>query len=74
MEEKDNTQEPQQQADQLSEQQPNEEQPVQEEKKPPLMPGQEREDELDLMGGALFNLAKNGIEKVKQLFVAKKVE
>lgn len=61
-----------QQSNQQPEQQLNEQ--PQQEKKPPLMPGQEHEDELDYVGGALVTLIKNGFEKVKNLLAAKKVE
>jgi len=36
-----------------------------------LMPGQDHEDELDYIGGALFNGAKKGWEWIKQLFAHK---
>lgn len=64
MEENTNIQENQQEVD---------EQPV-EEKPKGLMPGQEHEDELDYMGGALFALVGNAFNWIKQFFVPKKVE
>lgn len=46
----------------------------QQEKRPPLMPGQESEDELDYVGGVLVNLTKKGFFWIKNLFAGKKVE
>ena len=50
--------------------QPTTQQPDQDKPKG-LMPGQEHEDELDYMGGALFNLGKKGWEWIKQMFSPK---
>lgn len=41
------------------------------EKKSGLMPGQDREDELDIIGGALFKMIQNGFMKVKSLFTSR---
>lgn len=43
-----------------------EQQPTQQ--KPVLMPGQEHEDELDYMGGALFGILGKGFNWIKNLF------
>jgi hypothetical protein len=56
-----------QSAPQQTVQQPNQDNPK------GLLPGQEHEDELDYMGGALFGLAKSGFKWIKQFFAAKQL-
>lgn len=50
-------------------QQPTVEQPTPE--RPKLMPGQEHEDELDLLGGVFMNSIQRGFEWIKHFFAPK---
>ena len=64
MEEKTNTTKSQQ----TPEQQPNPDQKL------VLMPGQDHEDELDFLGGALFGLVSKGYNRIKNLFRQQKAK